>query len=315
MPKVSIIIPCYNASATIWETLDSLYEQTFKNFEIVIVNDGSTDESASIIECYTNKFNRRLNLITQTNQGQTVAKNVGIRNSSGQFIAFLDSDDIWAPEKLECQAFLMQSNLDMGLSYTNAYKINEMGVKTDTITASPLYRENCFDRLLLRNNIVASSVMIRREMIDQVGFFDESLEACENWDLWIRIARVAPIDFIDTALTFYRIHQGNMSKNIDKMRRSRLKIIDKHLPLQNNNPHLLEQRRNALFFAHMTFAKAHMENTDLKEARRELLKAARMRPTETICYQLYLKSLLGKRVFKFIRQLKKRTAHSACLAS
>lgn len=311
MPKVSIIIPCYNASATIWETLDSLYEQTFKNFEIVIVNDGSTDESASIIECYTNKFNRRLNLITQTNQGQTVAKNVGIRNSSGQFIAFLDSDDIWAPEKLECQAFLMQSNLDMGLSYTNAYKINEMGVKTDTITASPLYRENCFDRLLLRNNIVASSVMIRREMIDQVGFFDESLEACENWDLWIRIAKVAPIDFIDRPLTLYRVHSGNMSKNLDKMYRSRLKLIDKHLPYQNNNPKLLDQRKNALFFTHINFAKTHIENLELKEARHELLQAAKIRPNEIMCYQLYLKSLLGKRVFKFIRRIKGHTPESS----
>lgn len=310
-PMVSVIIPCYNAVTTISKTLDSLYGQTFRDFEIVVVNDGSTDDSASIIEPYVKKFNGILNLINQTNQGQTVAKNVGIKNTMGQLIAFLDSDDIWRPEKLESQVALMQSNPDMGLYYTNAYKINENGDRIGTITALPSYRGKCFSEILLRNNIVASSVMIRREMIDQVGFFDESLEACENWDLWIRTTKVAPIDFIDRPLTLYRVHSGNMSKNLDKMYRSRLKLIDKHLPYQNNNPKLLDQRKNALFFTHISFAKTHIENLELKEARHELLQAAKIRPNEIMCYQLYLKSLLGKRVFKFIKRIKGHTPESS----
>ena len=301
---VSVIIPCYNSAATVTCAIDSVSDQTFTDWEIVAINDGSTDNTKAILESYAQKSIQKIRVFSQPNQGQTVAKNIGIKNSKGKFIAFLDSDDVWAPEKLQEQVAAMESNPSLGLCYTSAYKINSLGFKTGRITPSTLYRGNCFRNLVLRNNIVASSVMIRRDLLGRVGLFDESLEACENWDLWIRISRISPIEYIDKPLTSYRVHGGNMSKNIERMRSFRLKVINKNLPFENASPDTLKLRKKALFFVHMTFAKSYLENLAFKEARGELIQAARLQPAEIGTYKLYLKAILGKRLTRLFRRIK-----------
>lgn len=304
-PKVSVIIPCYNASATIRETLKSIKEQTFKDYEVIIVNDGSTDDTDNILTSYAEQLNGLLKIITQTNQGQTVAKNVGIRNSKGQFIAFLDSDDLWAPEKLEYQLAYMESRPHVGLCYTEGILINEKGDKIGKVNCLPSYRGNCFDKLLIKNDIVASSVMIKREILDRVGLFDEDFKACENWDMWIRISKVSQIEYIDRPLTYYRVHLKNMSKNMDKMYVYRLKIIDKHLPTKNRDPLILEKRNIALFFTYLAFAKQHIENLELRKARNNIIQAIKLRRYEMICYRLYFRTLFGVKAFKAIQGMKK----------
>jgi len=305
-PKVSIIIPCFNASATIGETLASIKKQTFKDFEVIVVNDGSTDDTNHILASHAEKLKSSLKIINQTNQGQTVAKNVGIRNSQGQFIAFLDSDDLWAPEKLEYQLAYMEPRPHLALCYTEGILINEKGDKIGVVNASSAHRGKCFDKLLVRNNIVASSVLIKREILDMVGLFDEDFKACENWDMWIRISKVSEIEYLARPLTYYRVHLTNMSKNVDKMYTYRLKIIDKHLPTKTRDPIILEKRRTALFVTHLAFTKQHIENLELERARNSVSQALKLKPYEMICYRLYFKTLLGVKAFKVIQGMKKR---------
>lgn len=305
-PKVSVIIPCYNASATIRETLKSIKKQTFKDYEVIAVNDGSTDDTDNILASYAEKLNGLLKIITQINQGQAVAKNVGIRNSKGQFIAFLDSDDLWAPDKLEYQLAYMESRPHIGLCYTEGILINDKGDKIGVVNALSSHRGNCFDKLLIKNNIIASSVMIKREILDRVGLFDEDFKACENWDMWIRISKVSQIEYIDRPLTYYRVHPKNMSKNIDKMYDYRVKIIDKYLPKTNRDPLILEKRSMALFFTYLAFGKQHIENLELRKARNNIIQAIKLRPYEMICYRLYFRTLFGVKAFKAIHGTKKK---------
>lgn len=304
LPNVVVIIPCFNAERTLEQTLDSVVAQTFTDVKIVAVNDGSTDQTAEILDAFAGKHPGLLEVLTQKNQGQTVAKNTGIRHSQSKYVAFLDSDDLWDPRKLEQQVQLLDANPHVGMCYTAAQKIDESNHVFDTINVSPDHRGNCRQAFIIRNNVVASSVLARRSAIEQVGFYDISFAACENWDLWIRIAGISAIEYIDEPLTKYRIHSQNMSKGFEKILQSRLQVIDKHLPEQTNSPAIRSLRKEALFKAHLAFAKMNVQILNFGKARSELIKAIRVAPKKIESYSLFLKTLLGKNTFKLLRSLK-----------
>lgn len=306
--KVAVVIPCYNAQATLTQTLDSALAQSLKDFYIVAVNDGSQDETVEILADYTRRYPKKFYVINQSNQGQTVAKNVGLKQSRSEFVAFLDSDDLWLPDKLEKQVALMSVNLGIGLCYTAAYQIDRQETIVGEIGVSSSHRGRCFNDLIVRNNIVASSVMVRRSVVERAGFFDESLRACENWDLWIRIASDCEVEYIDEPLTLYRLHPNNMSKNFEKIMQARLQVIEKHLPVFSKDPWVIMQRREAFFKTHLTFAKSYIESLRLAEARRALFKALKIRPGQLGCYVLYLKTLLGPKLFRWLRA-RRRVVH------
>ncbi len=302
--QVAVVMPCYNAQATLPETLESIAAQTFEDFCLVAVNDGSQDQTADILESFAQRFPERVVVIDQENQGQTVAKNVGLERSRSDFVAFIDSDDLWAPDKLEKQVRLMADNPQIGLCYTAARQIDPESTPVGLISVSPSHRGRCLNELILRNNIVASSVMVRRDAVEQAGGFDTALRACENWDLWIRIARGYELEYLDEPLTSYRLHPNNMSKNFEKIFNARLQVIDKHLPECSDDDWTRDQRRMALYRTHLTFAKSYIESLRLVEARRELTEAMKIRRTEAECYLLYLKTLLRPGVFRLARSLR-----------
>jgi len=155
---------------------------------------------------------------------------------------------------------------------------------------------------------VASSVMVRRDAAEKAGMYDVTLQACENWDLWIRIARDYEVEYIDEKLTSYRVHPNNMSKNFEKIFQARMQVIDKHLPAESNVQWIKEQRREALFKTHVSLAKGYIEPLRLDEARRELTMALKIKPNCTDCWKLYFKTLLGPRIFGWVRQRRGRTA-------
>lgn len=305
-PKVSVVIPCYNADATITQTLDSVLAQSFQGFVVVAVNDGSRDGTRAILEEYSQRYPDKIKVITQENQGQTVAKNVGIRQSKSDYIAFLDSDDLWAPNKLTEQISLLNARPEVGLCYTTATLIDEGGQKTGSASFSAALRGRCQPALINGNNIVASSVMVRRVAVEQVECYDEAFRACENWDLWIRVAGSWEIEAIDESLTSYRVHAQNMSKDIEKMLAARLRVVNKHLPAESTDSALLAQRREALFKTHLAFTKSYIETLNLGAARGQLIAALQVKPMARECYLLYLKTLLGKQFFQWIRQRRAR---------
>jgi len=196
MPEVSVIIPTYNRSQKALRALASVLSQTFRDYEIIVVNDGSTDDTATALEPFFPKIRY---LFHSNNRGVSAARNSGIRVSASPFLAFLDSDDYWLPEKLSTQVAYFKSipravacqTEEIWLRRGRRVNPQKKHIKpTGDIFASSL--ERCM--------VSPSTVMLKRSLLDEVGLFDESLPACEDYDLWLRIACRYPIHLIKTFL-------------------------------------------------------------------------------------------------------------------
>lgn len=225
MPKVTVVIPAYNAMTYLPETLDSVLKQTFVDFEALIVNDGSSDR---IVTWASEITDSRVKLISQSNQGLSAARNTGIVHAQGEYVAFLDADDLWEPTKLEKQVHCLDSKPEVGLVYTWTLLVDQQGRSTGTVTASHT-EGNVWEKLLLGDVIGSgSSAMIRRICFETVGLFDTELSSIEDCDMWVRIAACYPLAVIKEVLVYYRQHFTNMSKDYNKMmQNSRLKIEKK----------------------------------------------------------------------------------------
>ena len=209
MPCCSIIIPAYNAIKYLPDTLESVLKQTFTDFEILIINDGSSD---NVVEWFTNITDPGIKLISQSNQGVSAARNTGIAEAKGEYIAFLDADDLWSPTKLEKQLQCFANNPSLGLVHTAMTLVDEKGNSLGRTFTSNV--EGDALKLLLENNtIVTSSVIVRRNCLTTVGEFNINLNSSEDWELWVRIASRYPIGLIKEPLVFYRQHPENTTKN------------------------------------------------------------------------------------------------------
>jgi glycosyltransferase involved in cell wall biosynthesis len=225
MPKITVVIPAYNAMTYLPETLDSVLNQTFTNFEVLIINDGSTDHIASWA---AEIFDTRVKLISQENRGLPGARNTGITHAQGDYVAFLDADDLWELTKLEKQVDCLDSKPEIGLVYTWTLLVDQQGKSTGTVTAAHV-EGNVWEKLLLGDVVGSgSSAMIRRNCFETVGLFDTELSSIEDCDMWVRIAAHYPLAVIKEVLVYYRQHPSNMSRDYDRMmQNSRLKIEKK----------------------------------------------------------------------------------------
>jgi len=206
MPRVSIVIPTYNRERLIGATLDSVMAQTFQDFEVVVVDDGSTDGTAELVRAY----GARVRYLYQPNQGQGAARNTGLRAARGELVAFLDSDDLWEPNKLALQLAALADRPDCPWIYTDAFVFDGA-----TGRRQFLFSRQCrphegmvADRLLRMNFIASPTPVIRREVFDRVGMFNELTPQVEDWDMWLRIAARYPIAYVPEALAGYRLHQA-----------------------------------------------------------------------------------------------------------
>lgn len=224
MPKVTVVIPAYNAMAYLPETLESVLKQTFFDFEVIIVNDGSTD---NIIQWVAEITNSRVRLISQENQGLPGARNTGIAHAQGEFIAFLDADDLWEPTKLEKQVDCFEKNSEAGLVYTWTTLIDSLkkpiGIMFDWSLEGKVW-----EQMLIGDAVGSgSSAMVRRTCFDTVGKFDPRLTSVEDWDMWIRIAAEYPFAVVKEYLTFYRQHPDSMSRNRQNILQNLHVVIEK----------------------------------------------------------------------------------------
>lgn len=200
VPQVSVIIPTYNRAAFLREAIDSVCAQTEKDFELIIVDDGSTDATRNVVESYGG---RRMQYFFQTNAGAAAARNAGIRNAHGAFITFLDSDDLWQPQKLAHQLAWMQAHPEIMLCYTDEIWIRR-GVRVNQKKIHAKAGGWIYPLCLPRCIISPSSVLMRRELFDAVGRFDEQLPICEDYDLWLRVAARCEVGFLPTPLIIKR---------------------------------------------------------------------------------------------------------------
>jgi glycosyltransferase involved in cell wall biosynthesis len=226
--EVSVIIPTYNRGWIIKEAIDSVLAQTFNEYELIVVDDGSEDNTAEILAGY----NSKIQVIGQANQGVSAARNRGMISSSGRFIALLDSDDLWLPEKLNKQIFFFRNNPDAMICQTQEIWIRN-GKRVNPCKHHKKLSGMIFEPSLSLCLVSPSAVMFKRELIDRVGLFDENLPACEDYDLWLRVSLGLPIYLIDEALIIKRGgHEDQLSRNpmLDKYRiKALLKILNQNL--------------------------------------------------------------------------------------
>lgn len=229
LPLVSVIIPTYNGEKYLRETIASVAGQTYLRCEVIVVDDGSTGRSVADI---CGEYGERLKYIRQENRGLSAARNTGIRASTGAYVAFLDDDDLWLPEKIERQmAFYERLTLEgrqPGLVNTGVVYMSETGVTL----SKTLYRfaGNGYGKLIHMDYVSCpSSVMVARSVLDRVGFFDEQLIGMQDYDLWIRIAREYPIFSLNEHLVRHRSRDGSLSGNVESMIRDAERIFRKVL--------------------------------------------------------------------------------------
>lgn len=239
MPKVTVIIATYNAIAYLPSTVDSVIQQTFTDFEVLIVDDGSTDET---VEWVSKLVDPRVRLISQANQGVAVARNQGIMGAQGEYVAFLDADDLWEPTKLEKQVKCLEENPQVGLVNTSIVNIDEQGKPLGAVNA-PDVEGNVLKYIVEENLILCGSApMVRRSCLEAVQGFDQKLMSAEDWDLWIRLAARYDFAVVREPLVLYRQHLNSKSNNIERHLKHRLKVIDKTFETVARNLQPLKQR-------------------------------------------------------------------------
>ena len=242
LPKVSVIVPTYNRAGWLEETLRSVVNQTFKDFELIVVDDGSIDNTSQVMQ----SFPDAQYFVMETNSGVSKARNLGLDFAKGEFICFLDSDDLWDEKKLEIQLHWMENNKDSQVCYTNEIWIRN-GVRVNPMNKHRKYTGDIFRYCLALCIVSPSSVMLRKELFDKVGNFDESLPACEDYDLWLRIAVKYKFHFIEEALIIKRGgHADQLSRKYWGMDRFRVSALKKLLDQDSLDKEKLQLTRAAL---------------------------------------------------------------------
>ena len=241
-PKVSVIVPTYNRANRLEGTLRSIVSQTYQDFELIVVDDGSTDNTSKVIE----SFPSAQYLPMKKNSGVSKARNIGLACAKGEFICFLDSDDLWKEKKLEIQIHWMESNTDNQVCYTDEIWVRN-GVRVNQMNKHRKYTGDIFRHCLALCIVSPSSVMIRAKLFSEIGNFDESLPACEDYDLWLRIAVKYAFHFIEEPLIIKQGGHGDqLSRKYWGMDRFRVAALKKLLDQNSLDQEKLKLTRSSL---------------------------------------------------------------------
>jgi len=258
MNKVSVIIPTHNRKEYLRAAIESVLAQTYKNIEIIVVDDGSTDGTIEVANAYSNKIRYFL----QENLGASVARNFGVSKAAGNFIAFLDDDDLFLEHKLEKQLAIINDQPEIALVASQAYLVDKDG---QIDYNSLVFDRNStgivpFEEIIItpHTSIAPSSCLFRRSIFDEIGLFDPAIRFGEDWDLIIRSARNHKIYYINQPLLCMRVHQQNRMTDyvLDNQKaflafQDHLRVIEKSLPLLRKNENLLKQKALSMIYGEM----------------------------------------------------------------
>jgi glycosyltransferase involved in cell wall biosynthesis len=236
MPRVSIIIPTHDRKAFVPEAVESVFAQTYGDYELIVVDDGSADGTGEVLK----QYGERLRYHYQENHGVSVARNCGLALAHGEFIAFLDSDDLWLPKKLQVQVAFMDQHPEAQICYTDEIWIRR-GVRVNPKKRHAKYSGRIYPHCLPLCIVSPSSALMRRDLFEQVGAFDPELPVCEDYDLWLRAAARFPILFIPQRLIIKRGgHQDQLSRQQWGNDRYRVMALAKILKMGVLTPELRE---------------------------------------------------------------------------
>jgi len=289
-PLVSVVIIAHNCAEYVAHAMQSVLEQTWTQLELIVVDDGSTDTTPDVVRGIPDP---RVKYVRQNNKGPNAARNEGIRQARGDFIAFLDCDDWWLPEKLEKQLARAIAHPEIGLVYSLAVRVDASGAPGDRFDS--IVEGRVLDRLLLGNCIAgsASSAMITRRAIDAVGTFDESLHYAEDWEYWIRVASQFAVACVPDFDVYLLDRPGSQGKNAKATRRDSLRFI--HDALDRYAPSRPLFRRAALAQLHYVASYNLWASGLIWNARRELVRSLVYNPLHLTYYKRMVRLFFPKR--------------------
>lgn len=294
-PSVSVVIPVYNRGALAGPTVDSALEQDLPpdEVEIILVDDGSTDDTFSVLQRLYGQ-NPRVRLFSTPNGGVARARNFGLEKAQGEFIAFLDHDDLWLPEKLRLQREVLRAHPEAGVAYCLWRNVDEQGrdIGRSSILSHEEWKHlptgDIFLRLMHHNFIISMTIpMMRTALVREVGGFDPEIVPCDDWDLWIRMARRAHFEAVREILAIYQHHGGQQSLSEEKMlqatRRVLVKNIKPNWTVVLRNPKILWVAATLRYFykSRVPFyerARAAIASSDWAGVRRAILRGWRRFP-------------------------------------
>lgn len=312
MPKISVIIPAYNAERTIKETITTVQKQTFQDFELIVINDGSKDRTLEIVQSIKDE---RIKVFSYENGGVSTARNRGISRANGEYIAFLDADDLWTSDKLELQLAAFKKNPKAGVvySWTRFMDVDEQGEALSFHQSPPYaFEGNVYDKLLVSDFIHSgSNTLIRKEAIDSVGEFDPACAGCEDWDYWLRLSVCWHFVVVPKHQIFYRRSPSSASSKVEVMKKKALIAMDK--AYQAAPPELQYLKRYTLTNFHKYSASLYLQHrTDINgisQAQQHLWSAIRIQPktlldktTQKLALKLLLKRVFPPRVANYFFQ-------------
>ena len=305
-PKISVILTTYNGSSRgyLSSAIESVVTQSYQNFELLIIDDGSTDNTKKTCSSYLE--NDRIRYMYQENTGLAAARNSGIRASSGEFLCFLDDDDVWKPVKLQRQFEFIEQRLNgagkWGLIFTWLELIDEQG---KVVSYRGHHQEGWLYRSLLLGNTVdaPSSVLIRREVFDNVGLFDESFENCQDWDMWLRISKEYMIFPVKEYLVQHREHRNRISFDNEKIFHYENAVIKKALATAPADI----SPRTVYASCYMNRSIGYFAADEFQQFRKMFLKGLQLsfKPMRVEHIFLFLLSLFGRRSVHLTRTVKR----------
>jgi len=290
MPKVSVVIPTYNRAGLLKRAVQSVLNQTYQDFELIVVDDGSTDNTEEVVRSFND--NKVIYIKHERNKGAPAAWNTGIRAARGEYVAFQDSDDEWLPEKLEKQikAFKTAST-EIGLVYTGFWRI-EGDKRTFSPSPNITPKEGAIHDALLKGNFVGTpNTVVKKECFEKAGMFDEKLPMYQDWELWIRISKYYCFKYIDEALVISYYTPGSLNKPGSLIEARTLKLmLEKHFEDIKRNRGLLASYYRRI--GHLLCL-----NGQIAQGRGYLKKAVMTYPIDVKSFLLALISLFGQRSY------------------
>ncbi|MBI4782353.1 MAG: glycosyltransferase [Oscillatoriophycideae cyanobacterium NC_groundwater_1537_Pr4_S-0.65um_50_18] len=307
-PVVSVVIPAYNAEKTILETIESVRKQSLSNFEIIVINDGSTDSTIDLVKSIDDS---RIKVFSYENGGLSIARNRGISLAQGEFIAFLDADDLWTSDKLELQVQALHENSDAGVAYSWTYFMDEVGQSFHK-GESIFFEGNVLADLLVWNFIASgSNPLIRAQAVLSTGEFDPSVAGAADWDYWLRLAADWSYVVVPKPQVFYRLSSGSMSSKVEYMESCQLDVLDRafqSVPLK-----LKRLRNQSLSYVYRYSAKLYLTRSSevkgLNNASGKLSKAIWLYPktlfskeTQKLLFKVFLTRLISPKIASLLLQ-------------
>lgn len=290
MPTVSVVIPVYNGERFLREALDSVFAQTFQDFEVICVDDGSTDKSPDLLREYGSK----VTVLQQVNKGACAARNAGVRRSTSPYVAFLDQDDIWYSPKLERQVGALDAGPDVVLALCNSDRMDLEGRLLQvgaTVAERPGLLTEPLGLLMGEDQLLSSALMVRRDAFERAGMYDTELHGFEDFDLCARLKRQGHFLFIEESGMCYRVHAGGFSSaGGHRVVRSRERFLLKMRDLYADDPTKQELIRVMLAECYSDWGMNEIRAGNLKEGRQMLRRSLVRNPLKFRTYSRLIRS-------------------------